>query len=471
MDLGKYGFKHDPMQWALSAGGLDAAWVRTMVLEQPKPGDADVMAAEITRIFAQQSPAGSHTALMRLLDLGCSAAEPAFQEGLEAMRDKKVEEDGYLKGYELNIACRANWKNTGELKAATAQYTEEVSGIDFWHACPWSGEVHLQTLWSARDHGDVMPTLERGLVTMRDHLKDGRHWPIYLDPFGWLECMGYIDHPVAKEIVVKMIPMILRAQLDDGSCGGEDHLGYGPGSHTFVVVRALHKWGLIEPLRGKPPLPPEWTIGKTIPAPGGDLRTMTWDGSRFWVYDKETSEAIAISAEDGKKLHSVKLPANTGGIAWSRDSLLATRVEPEAVLFLDPETGAIRQEVTGEVWGEFSAIAELDQRICVGNVMCGGVHFLTDGSFTKQPQMLAGGFAVDMACVDGSLWHIDQFNRLLIRNDPNHTARLLDWAQAPFGDSTTGLAWDGSHLWALDNDRHQISLIERANKTDSGDAR
>ena len=120
--------------------------------------------------------------------------------------------------------------------------------------------------------------------------------------------------------------MMLRAQAPDGSWGGEDHLGYGPGSHTFAVFRALHRWGLIEPLRGKPPLPPEWRIGRTITAPDGDLRTLTWDGARLWVYDEATGRATALALEDGAELASIELPGDIGGIAWRDGFLLATRV-------------------------------------------------------------------------------------------------------------------------------------------------
>lgn len=478
MDLGTYGFRDDPVEWARSADSLDAAWVRALVLGQPKPSDEAIITDEIERIFAQQKPNGhigddeqTPGALMRVLDLGCEADRPELGRALTAMHDRKVEEDGVLRGYELNIACRAGWENTNELKEAVAKWNDEVAKLNFWHACPWSGEVHLQALWAGRDYDNVIPTVERGLTTMRDHLKDGRHWPIYLDPFGWLECMGYIDHPIAKEIVVRMIPMILRAQAPDGSWGGQAHLGYGPGSRTVTVFRALHKWGLIEPLRSKPPLPVEWTIGKTIPSPDGDLRTMTWDGARLWVYDRASGEAIAISADDGEKLHSVTLPESIGGIGWSDGSLLATRPQPEAVLFIDPDTGVIRQEITAQTWGEFSAIAELDGRICIGNVMCGGVHFLCDGEISAHPQWLAGGFTVDMACAAGLVWHIDAFNRLLILSDPNEAERLIDWAGAPFGQDTAGLAWDGKSLWALDSKNHSISIIEKANNTSGSDGR
>jgi len=466
MDLGQYGFRYDPMKWAQAADALDGAWVRTMVLKRPKDGDEATLAKECDRLFARQEADGhigeeTHSALMRLLDLGCPPERPEFQRALKAMHDKAVEEEGRLKGYELHIACRAGWRDADELRKATEKWDEEVGEINFWHACPWSGEVHLQALWAGRDYAEVMPTIERGLSIMRDHLKDGRHWPIYLDPYGWLECMGHIDHPLAREIVVRMIPMILRTQAPDGSWGGEGHLGYGPGSHTFVVFRALHTWGLLEPLRKKPPLPPEWRIAKTIPAPEGDVRTMTWDGRLLWVYDRTTSQAVAISPEDGKKQDAVKLPEPIGGIAWSNGDLLATRVKPEAVLVVDPSTGEVRQEIAAEVWGEFSAIAKLDERICIGNVYCGGVHFLRDGEVSRHPQWLAGGFTVDMACAEGNVWHIDAFNQLLIRSDPNQEGCLVDWAGAPFGEDTFGLAWDGRNLWALDAKDHRISIIER----------
>lgn len=462
-----YGFRYDPMEWANTADTLDGAWVRTIVLKQPKEGDEATIGKECDRLFARQTAdghigEGTVGALMRLLDLGCPPDRPEFQKAVKAMHDKVIADQGVLMVYELHLACRAGWKDIDELKEATETWNEKVAKIDFWDACPWSGEVHLQMLWASREHADVMPTIERGLTIMRDHLKDGRHWPIYLDPYGWLECMGHLDHPLAKEIVVKMIPMILRAQAPDGSWGGEGHLGYGPGSHTFIVFRALHKWGLLEPLRKQPPLPPEWKIVKTIPAPDGDLQTMTWDGSRLWVYDRATSQAISVSPNDGQQQGAVKLPEPIGGIAWSDGALLATRVVPETVFVIEPNTGEVRQEITAQTWGEFSAITELDERICIGNVYCGGIHFLQDGEISPHPRPLAGGFTVDLAGAEGSIWHIDTFNKLLIRSDPNEAGRLLDWAGAPFGEDTTGLAWDGEHLWALDNREKRVCMIERA---------
>lgn len=462
MDTGVYGFRQDPMEWAASADSLDGARVRTHVLQQPNPGDSAIIEEEIQRIFSSQNP--EHE-LWRLLDLECPTERPEFQKAFKTMLDS----DDPLEAYNLNIACRAGWENTDALKGAMVKTQTQVESLNFWEACPWHGQNFLQILWAGRQHHDVIATVERGLTIMRDHLTDERYWPMYLDPFGWLECTGYIDHPIAEEIVLKMIPMILRAQDEDGSWGGEDHMGYGPGSHTFAAFRALYKWGLIEQLRSKPPLPPEWTLMKTIPAPRGELCTMAWDSSRLWVYDKTTSHAVAISPEEGTVLHSVKMPDNTYGIAWSNGSLLASRIEPEALFYIDPDTGAVQREITppSEVWGMFSAIAELDHRICIGNHMCSGVHFLTENRISKHIQWLAGASVIDMVCVNNQIWHIDAFSRLLILSDPSdptQPAALVDWATAPFGQNTAGLTWDGERLWALDAAKHRISRIERIPK-------
>ncbi len=468
MDLGRYGFRHDPMAWAMSADSLDAAWVRSQVLRQPKPGDSSIIEQEIQRELSQQQPDGylgedSHGVLWRLLDLGCAADRPEFQSALQAMHKRHA-----LEAYGLNVACRAGWPDADELKEAVAKTKAEWDeSLNFWAACPWHGQNLTQILWSGREYHDVKETVERSLRTMRDHLKDGRHWPIYLDPFGWLECAGYIDHPIAKEIVIAMIPMILRSQKPDGSWGGEGHLGYGPGNHTFAVFRALHKWGLMELLRDKPPLPPEWTITKTIPAPKGELRTMTWDGSRLWVYDQTTGEAIAVSAEDGKVLHSIKLPDNIAGIAWSDESLLATQPHKQAVLYVDPGTGAVKQEAIAE-GGDLTAMAKVGGSIWVADNFFGGIHSLDDGKINPDVQWLAGGYAVDMAPSDGLIWHLDSFSRLLILNDPSRPMALIDWAGAPFGHDTSGLAWDGKSLWALDNENNRICVIEKAGSVPQG---
>jgi len=56
---------------------------------------------------------------------------------------------------------------------------------------------------------------------MLDGIQEGSGWPVYLDPFRFLDAAGSIDHPLAREIVVKQIPLVLRTQQADGTWGEE----------------------------------------------------------------------------------------------------------------------------------------------------------------------------------------------------------------------------------------------------------
>ena len=51
---------------------------------------------------------------------------------------------------------------------------------------------------------------------------------------GWISRnTGVIDHPVAREIIAKQMPLIVSEQHEDG----------GWGEHSFVAFRALHRHG------------------------------------------------------------------------------------------------------------------------------------------------------------------------------------------------------------------------------------
>ena len=75
------------------------------------------------------------------------------------------------------------------------------------------------------------------------------------------EVAAQIDLPVCREILLKQVPMLLRAQQPDG----------GWGEHSFHVFAALERQGLMEELRSRPTLPPDWKVTLSFPAPEGDL--------------------------------------------------------------------------------------------------------------------------------------------------------------------------------------------------------
>ncbi|MBT7303692.1 MAG: hypothetical protein HN849_29450, partial [Victivallales bacterium] len=100
--------------------------------------------------------------------------------------------------------------------------------------CPWTPAVVLRALWCARRIAEVVPVVERGLVSIRDNLDaEGRLG--YNDPWGFIDCAGVIDHPIAAEIVAKQLPLLSSEQDEDG----------GWSEHSFVAFRALHLHGYL----------------------------------------------------------------------------------------------------------------------------------------------------------------------------------------------------------------------------------
>ncbi|MFC1601644.1 YncE family protein [Candidatus Sumerlaeota bacterium] len=475
MEIGRYGFRHDPMKWVESSKSLQAAQVRTVIFAKPQAGDADLLAKEIDRILSLQQDDGQLADntpgnLIRLSRLGCSPDRPEIKRAVAAMCQKSLATEGHEKDkgelgcYDIQAAAWGNYGDKEVLKTSVRIMAERVMTMNFWHACPWSGEIQLQALWDGREHADVSAALEHGLKTLNDGIEQEACWPNFLDPWGWLDCAGRIDHPLAKRLMIKMLPFILRAQHDDGTWGGMGHLGYGPGDRTFLVLRGLARHELLEPLRQLPPLPPDWKVGRTIQAPDGDYQTMTWDGRQFWLYDRKTGEAVAVTAADGKVAARVKLPTKVTGIGSMDGKLLVVREKPKTLLLIDPASGKTEKTLALKFWGDAGSVTQVGDQLAVGNVHCGGANFVTTFEDKKFPHRQFGASApVDMAGDGDTIWHIDDFSPVIIKNtlDKEHTRRL-DWGGNPFAQHTTGIAFDGANLWVLDNKHNQICMIEKS---------
>ena len=272
-----------------------------------------------------------------------------------------------------------------------------------------------------------------------------------------------IDHPLAKAILEKEVPVLLRAQRGDG----------GWGDQSLVVFRALRKHGLLDRLRGLPPQPPDWRIVKSIPAPAGELSALAWGDGRLWVYDRKANQAIAVSPDDGTVLKTVKLPVgHVFGLGWWDDALAVAQQEPKRVLQVDPESGAIGREVSLEKMHEVFGVAQV-----------GGAPWIADGfmwsAFIVHPaspgkerwQVLGcptGGWGTHMAAAGDGVWHFDCSLPILARSGLD--GQLLDWGERPFDGLCDGLAWDGQRLWAHDPTQKRLCVIEKAQDASEGEA-
>ena len=232
-----YGFRYDPLEWLVGSRSVQAAQIRTCVLDAPNRGDKTILAGEIDRILTSSSLGDGE--LIRLSRLGCSPTRRQVKKALKSQHSES-ESTVTVGIYGLQTAYWAGCRSTSVQRSAE-ELLADVMKMDFGGGCPWSGQVHLQGLWAIRDLVNISGALEHGLRIVLDSIQEAG-WAAYKDPWGFLDCAGAIGHPLAREIVIKLLPMILRAQEPDGSWGGMKHFGYGPESRTYVVFRALAKW-------------------------------------------------------------------------------------------------------------------------------------------------------------------------------------------------------------------------------------
>ena len=424
----EYGFRYDPMTWIRESGSVPAAQVRTFLLETPQPDDSAILQQEIDDLLSGQAENGclgeEQTAgkVIRLSRLGCAPEREDVQRAVGCVcREEEVIEDGVLGCYGLHVATWGRWQDTEHIERSVKHLADRVMTMNFWSMCPWGGQVHTHGLWVAREYGDVTAALERGLRIMLDDIKEGLGWPGYLDPFGFLDAAGNIDHPLAEQMVLKQLPFIFRTQLPDGSWGGMKHFGYGPEDATYIVLRALVKWGLLEKLRQLPPLPEDWRIVRSIPAPDGDLAMLTWCAGRLWVYDRGAQEVVALNPEDGTEVVRVGIPWKACTMGCIDDEIALVRVERnekgrdiETLWMLGPDANEPLRQRPMKEWRS------------------------ADGPWYVR------GFYESASKV------------LFKRGSPP------EGGDAPFGLDTTGVTLAGDDLWVLDNRGKRICMIEKS---------
>jgi hypothetical protein len=462
-----HGFRHDPMQFLQNDRTLQGALVRTFVFQQPHEADSAIIRAEMDKILAEQREDGTFgdtskatgERLLRLLELGLPHDRPEVQRAAEAiLRQKRagqnanewVEKEGALSIYPLHALCLLGRRDVPEVDFSLRWYIEHPEEWnDAWQGCPWTPEVFWSALWAGRRFAPVEDTVNDGLRRVAEGT-NAAGCNAYNDPWGFTDAAGRIHTPQARALLQKQVPMILRGQRPDG----------GWGDHSLAVFRALKTHGLLDPLRNLPALPPDWRVARSIPAPDGDLSSMTWDGRHLWVYDRASNQAIAVSPDDGKVTRHVKLPiAKAWGIGWWGDALAVTQTDPKRLLQLDPTSGQVKREVAFDAVEWIQGVAQVDGKLYVADGFNCNVLIVDPADPAHSRSLVLAGPGPAMMAADGdAVWHADFWAPAIIKTDPE--GKLLDWGDQPF--AVRGLAFDGQRLWALDASAGRICVIERA---------
>ena len=478
----RYGFRYDPAAFVESNKSLQGAKIRALILGRPLEGDGALLDAKKKELISGQLDDGllsndprhrvQFTAekLIRYAELGGSREHPAVKKAIEAiMREGSDGDPDAFSIYQTRALTLLGATDCPKVPDGLERcMTRKGEWSDFNEGCPWTPIEHLITLWHGRDLADTLPAVTSTLESIHSKMNDAGRLS-YKDPWGFVRMAGVVDHPMAGTIARKLIPMVLRAQSPNG----------GWGDQSYFVFRMLTTHDLLEPLKGLPPLPPDWKVVRAIPAPRGKLFSMTWDGQRLWVYDRDKNEAVAVSPQDGKELKRISLPAGgVFGIGWWDDALAVTQMEPKKLLQVDPETGDVTREISLDRMDEVQGVTQVKGKLWIVDGF-NWVACVVDPARPEESGWLvpAGctAWGGDLTADEEGVWHFARDKTGIIKSGldvqpvrwgentsgRNMTARLLDWGEKPFGGSTAGIAWDGENLWVLDNSRNRICVIEK----------
>ena len=482
----RYGFRYDPMEWVNGSRSLEAAKVRRLVFGREIEGDPELLAQEIDKLLADEkiqeelSEPLDHDSLEHvtwwirvLIELGCDPDHPEVKRGENAVRraldgpdaqaldPRKIRADPLrtfaLLGLNDHPYAKASWRAFRERVAASV--ADWRRGNMPW---PWGFAFQVGALWTGRDLDGIEEVVVDALEWTAANA-----WRVDAEGFSGMAAGGAADlallasgvgHPIAGDIARQIIPFILRAQRSNGTWRDELNM---------IIYLMLHRHGLLEPLRQLPPLPPDWQVVRSIPAPGPNPFNIVWDRHKIWVHDWADDTATAVSPTDGTVLNTVKLPkGGEGGAfgAWD-DSLWVLPSHTKTLSRIDPASGEVQDELSIDFpVTVFAAMVKARSKILISD-QDGGVWKLTADGTAEPPDSesevkLACGMPDFMAAQGEQVWCWDcvWFQGLMKCNLDGH---VLDWGELPFGPDHHGIAWDGKELWALDKKNKRICIIER----------
>jgi hypothetical protein len=470
------------MEFVEHGESLEAALVRTQVFGRPRPGDEQIIQAEIERRLAKAKPDRPLRAgeVLELLKLGLPADDKEVARAIEHFVTDELEDDGSLDIYKLRAVCLAGGNAHAELRDHSLKKLAERATEGIRDGCPWTPIQHLKTLWAGRGFVDVEDAMATDMRWIAEGMNEACSLS-YKDFWGFVDLAATVRNDLARRIAEKLMPVLLRRQTEDGGW---------PGDASLMIFPILVDFGMIEPLRQLPPLPVDWRIVRTIPAPDGELRSLAYDGRDLLTCDESSREVVAFSLEDGTVRRRLALPDRIVPPLWVEpwNGSLAlvsgsSPSEPGKLFIVDAGAGDVEREIDrrGKI-SESTGVANVDGRLWVGD----GFDWVAMSIDPAHPDdwhrlLLAcptGPAITFFAVADDGVWHFDECQPCLVKsakdleplvwNDEaarDYTnAPLLDWGEKPFPNQPRGrygIAWDGEHLWALDAKNKRVDMLEK----------
>lgn len=367
----------------------------------------------------------------------------------------------------LRAACMTELVERPEVRRTVRWLADHA---DRWleKTCPRGATFVLRALWHAREVEDVDAGIKYALDWVDESMNGAgcvRHW----DPYAVVAAAGTIQTAEARALLLRQVPMLLRGQHADG--------GWGPNKwdmHSLDVFRALKNHDLLEELRDLPPLPPDWQVVRSIPAPDGKLGWMTYEAGRLWFHNYDNGEIVGLSPEDGSVATTLRLPdVFPVGLGRWDDGLAVVQKDPKRVLKVNPDTGGIEAEFPIGFAADPMCATMVGGRLWIADSWLFPGWVVDPAHPERVPEsdsddgwdpefrlerLLAGTCPNGIAAVEDGVWHTDYFARTMIKSGSD--GRLLAMAERPFGGWPPDIAYDGENLWALDPANGRICVIE-----------
>lgn len=210
-------------------------------------------------------------------------------------------------------------------------------------------------------------------------------------------------------------------------------------------------------------------ILKSIKAPGnGDSRGLTWDGANLWFAEDDSKMMFKIDTASGVVLDSFPTPglSYTEGLAWDGKYIWHAeyngnvyKIDPVNGVYLDT-ISAPTDKPTGLTWDGIY--------LWTANYSVDSIYQFShlDGSLIKRftsPGSNAWGLAKAK-----NIWNCNYNSGDIFEIDPADGSVLSSYA-APANTWFLGLTFDGTHLWAVDNEDDYIKKLDIAVATSIDD--
>jgi hypothetical protein len=205
---------------------------------------------------------------------------------------------------------------------------------------------------------------------------------------------------------------------------------------------------------------PTVPVVASLPAPGGYMCGLTWDGERLWHSDQDAARIWALDPDTGRIVRSFPCSRVRADLAYSDGLLVQVGGRPKRLVLLAPDTGAVVAERPVEPSNGRLTGIELGPE---GLWMClrapEVVQLRDVATLSVQAEYPVDGSPSGLTYVDGLVVYGDFEGGLLHVVDVGTGAIT---AVAALDGRPTGVTWDGDRLWYCDFPARRFRAVQLA---------